>query len=511
MGSGRRFRHRRSFVAGLVAALVVGVVAPELVDASLTETVAQTTATAVPDPRTGWLPVDWVRHPLNPVHTMTPYDGEDVSAGSLDRQFPTVMRVDDKIANPLDGHRWYMWVWRHGRAPRTPTNGGRMILLTANSLEGPWTDRGFVSPQRSPGWSPYGWTGGDVVWSPKYQRFFAIPKSGGGSFLMESVDGVSWNLAATNQPILQNGPEWYDAEEAGYGRLLRFPGPDGAERWMYVYRANDAPRPNVERRLAIAVADDIHGPWTKSPDNPLYHFFLPEQPPVDAFKIAIGIGIDITCYQGYYQMFWSSNAGTLHLARSKDLRTWEDFGGTTTPEGEHISVPVFNTHGPKNVNSSGGHLLFDDTVGAWTYVYLGTDYTQPTTYPGAPVLQNVHLARSLRGGDAPSPVAGADCPPDPPFRKATTLSLAGDDPARGETVSASASLAAHDGSPLAGRSVVFTVRGQDTVAQTDANGRADAVFSVPDHGRDEVVAVRFDGDPRYAPSAATTTVSWGAT
>lgn len=118
----------------------------------------------------GWFPTDWVRDVHNPVFTFGPAPGDSFT----DRLFPSPMRVDNKITGALD--RWYMWYWRHG-LDNTAAHGGRMGLLTGPTLDGPWTDRGFVTnPRLLPPSNPTYWqTGGDVVWSTTYKKFYAVP------------------------------------------------------------------------------------------------------------------------------------------------------------------------------------------------------------------------------------------------------------------------------------------------------------------------------------------------
>ena len=82
--------------------------------------------------------------------------------------------------------------------------------------------------------------------------------------------------------------------------------------------------------------------------------------------------------------------------------------------------------------------------------------------------------------------------------------------AHGATVQAAAVLTASDGSPLAGRTILFTVGEVGASAVTDGAGRASAALVVEDHGRAQTVTARFDGDPPHEPSSASTTVRWGS-
>jgi hypothetical protein len=385
------------------------------------ELAAQTAADTIPNVPTAWLPVDFVRSPNNPVYRF------DEGGQVVDRIMPTVMRVDDKIANPM-GH-WYLWVWRHGRDPRTADNGGRMILLSADSLEGPWTDHGFVTPENSSpdGWGPYSWTGGDVIWSAKYQRFFSVPHAyrnatnttyptpGLDSFLMESLDGVTWSLSSVTQPVLPAGPEWFDKKETGYGRLIQLPPTSTAsEPWAWLYRCGrpdpSAPSNGEYYAFCLATADDIHGPWTKASWNPVFDPYAGSQA---APKPGGLVGLTaLTYYHGMYQILWQDGLlGFTSLAHSDNLLGWNDLVALGVPDhyptGRHHSTPVFVGAGPNELALVTGSLVWDDRVRTWTYVYLSYDAGQIAalnakthTSTGA---VNVNVARSLSGGDPPLP------------------------------------------------------------------------------------------------------------
>lgn len=384
-----------------------------------TETIASTTAQALPEAAPGWLPFDWIDHPANPVHT---FGIDHPSQAGTDRLFPVVIRVDDKLSAPLGGHKWYLWVWRHGLSPRVAGNGGRMQLLTANSLEGPWTDRGFVTPANmSPaGWGPYSWTGGDVVWSDRYQKFFSFPHAyrngshpsypapGLDSFLMESPDGVNWSHSNVAQPVLPIGPAAYDNFETGYGRLLRLESNDGKERWIWFYRSQERSpaHPDGYYRFAVATAEDVYGPWQKAAYNPVFDPFTGGV--LGDRRALIGVNA-IVCYGGFYQMIWQTDIGPQAMARSTDLRQWEPFlpyrFGGAHPVGQYNSGWVFWQPRPHAVLVSSGTLVYDPDVGALTFVYLASDAQNVSaiisggSLPGGTV--SLNIARSLAGGNEP--------------------------------------------------------------------------------------------------------------
>lgn len=385
-----------------VLAVVVGLLPA---GTTATASVAGRTGAALTDPRAGWLPADFEPSPLNPVHSFGPQPGQQ---GTTDRVFPTVMRVDDKLANPMG--RWYLWVWRHGKDPRTADNGGRLLLLTADRLKGPWTSRGFVTPENmSPeGWGPYSWTGGDVVWSARHRKFFSVPhayrtgRPGLDSFLMESVDGVSWQLSDVPQPVLPAGPEWYDSQETGYGKLLVEAGPDQTERWTWLYRSNRRDPTTASGRyytFSVASAGDVYGPWRKATFNPVFDPFVNNAAAPESAGGLIGMDAFVE-YQGYYQLLWQNSFGEIYLSRSDDLRQWEEFlpQGTqdTRPFGDHRSLAFYVGKLPHEVVIVGGDLVYDHQVGALTLLYLAWDADQVRGQPGR---VSVNLARSVTGGE----------------------------------------------------------------------------------------------------------------
>jgi hypothetical protein len=412
--------------AVLAFATLSSFAAPTLAGAtgpSPTDTVASTTASApLPDetPETvGWIQPDYVDDPVNPVHQFTAQPGQ---TGVTDRVTPTVMRVDDKIANPLD--RWYMWVWRHGGPTYDANHGGRMDLLTAPRLEGPWSDHGFITPVNPDpaGYGPYSWTGGDVVWSPLHHLFYSFPHAhqsgcvtGSGPcsldmFEQSSADGVNWTTLNGGLPVVPAGPSSYDAFETGYAKVLRLDQPDGTEKWLMIYRSGRhcpscADNTKEYYTLSVATANDVTGPWTKASYNPIYDPFIGDDTGQNKGGGLIGIDA-IVRYHGYYEMIWQDGfLGEVFMTRSTDLRNWTDFAPLGTqklrPTGRNRCAPIFaSPRGPNDVVMVGADLVYDDQVGALTLVYLTWDAPQLAAPPGT---VSVNIARSLTGG---APLAG---------------------------------------------------------------------------------------------------------
>jgi hypothetical protein len=99
--------------------------------------------------------------------------------------------------------------------------------------------------------------------------------------------------------------------------------------------------------------------------------------------------------------------------------------------------------------------------------------------------------------------------PPIPARVATALTYVGDDRARGETIRLAASLTTADGVPVPDVSLLFEIAGQTIAAVTGADGVGAATATVPDHGREQQVIVRFAGDDRHLPSETSALIRWG--
>ncbi len=91
---------------------------------------------------------------------------------------------------------------------------------------------------------------------------------------------------------------------------------------------------------------------------------------------------------------------------------------------------------------------------------------------------------------------------------ATELTYTGATAARGSTAELAARLTAGP-ELLAGQPVRFTVGESSYDAVTGADGVAEAVASVPDHGRSQQVTVTYSGTATYLPSSTSATLTWG--
>lgn len=224
-------------------------------------------AAAVVYPRTSWLPAGTLVQ--RPVSTSA---REQVL-------WTTLMRVDDKLAAPLD--RFYLWHSTHD-API-------LRLYTAPSITGPYTERPLCQLPAAPsGWDQNHFQAPDIAWDPVGSRFVASPHSKDpagqraqqNSFLIVSDDGISWRYLDTAQrPIVPIGAAAeFDGYAVDYGRFLRDYGGRLVRRagkyvWYYrgTQRVTEADPSNpgkthvVERYLLGAATSPDLLTWTKLP------------------------------------------------------------------------------------------------------------------------------------------------------------------------------------------------------------------------------------------------------
>ena len=92
---------------------------------------------------------------------------------------------------------------------------------------------------------------------------------------------------------------------------------------------------------------------------------------------------------------------------------------------------------------------------------------------------------------------------------ATQLTYIGETRQKGDSVRMEARLDDAAGAPLHGQTVTFEIAGKTLTAVTDAQGVARTTATVPDHGKSQVVFVRFAGNDTHLPSETSATLMWG--
>jgi hypothetical protein len=200
----------------------------------------------------------------------------------------TLMRVDNKIANPIN--RYYLWVWTHDvRLCR---------LFTAPQPEGPWTQylrngttQGVNLPPAMPYHSPTHFSSGDVVWDPVEGAFYSTPHTGPERLpkqwttIIRSFNGIDWEWVQP-EPIVPNGPAGsFDDYQVCYGRILRDYDGNVVRRdgkLVFYYRGERS----GQQYSVGAATGTTWDTWEKVSDVPIYK-------PLNVSLHAIGSALDI--------------------------------------------------------------------------------------------------------------------------------------------------------------------------------------------------------------------------
>lgn len=258
-------------------------------------------------PRYGWIPVASFETPGPPA-----------------LMWPTLLPAGALTpSSALD--YWYLWLWSHGDAVDPTT---RLVLYTAPTPEGPYTNRGAVlsgmpTPARA-GYNSQHLSAGDVVWDAVGSRYIASPHSirtsydsstlgetPQDSFLIQSTNGRAWTwLDGNNSPRLVCGsPGTPDEVHTGYGRLLR--DLDGhlyrlSGKYWWLYRAQrhdpafaDEPTqvnaPTLYRPWLASTPGLSSYPWTKESTQA----FQPATTLASLFATGSFIRAASNCYASY--------------------------------------------------------------------------------------------------------------------------------------------------------------------------------------------------------------------
>lgn len=241
----------------------------------------------------------------------------------------TLMRVDNKLANPIN--RYYLWVWTHDvRLCR---------LFTAPQPEGPWTQylrngttQGVNLPPAMSYHSPTHFSSGDVVWDPAEGAFYSTPHTGPAGLpkqwttIIRSFNGIDWEWVQP-EPIVPNGPAGsFDDYQVCYGRILRDYDGNVVRRngkLVFYYRGERS----GQQYSVGAATGTTWDTWEKVSDVPLYK-------PLNVSLHAIGSALDIG--DGKVHHILSSGIGTAppftqyhKESNSADPFDWADGPGLT--------------------------------------------------------------------------------------------------------------------------------------------------------------------------------------
>ncbi|MDZ8201240.1 DUF1349 domain-containing protein [Microbacterium sp. SSW1-59] len=168
--------------------------------------------------------------------------------------FPSVFHAGAYFDDPLG--EWYMYIAPHDRP-------GGIMLLYADSLEGPWTEYG-ANPIIARKWSPYfdvnHVSSPDAVWNEQADELYLYFHGGNEvTRYATSDDGVTFDYGGVAVTNSMGGPT---VTESSYARV--FPHPDASSGFAYgmFYMANE--QDNIRR---LRLAESVDGQtWIVDPD-----------------------------------------------------------------------------------------------------------------------------------------------------------------------------------------------------------------------------------------------------
>jgi hypothetical protein len=333
--------------------------------------------------RLAWLPDrDLV---VRPSWSATQQDRENVL-------WTTVMRVDDKLANPLD--RWYLWHSTHD----TPI----LRHYTAPAITGPWKEQPLCTlPDAPPGFNNGHRQAPDIVWDRATAQFVATPhstsntgRSRQSTWIMTSPDGRTWTRLSSTE-IVPIGPDGaYDDYAIDYGRLLRdYDGNlvrvggkavfyfRGTQRVVSRDHSDGVPPNNVELfQLGAATTTDFvtwqkHGPLVNAGTQQLH---------------ALGSALWVN---GQVNLIWS----VTHANAAPQMYLLQSTGSNPLAFPQGPGVPLYQD---PSLLAEGGSYAIDRATGTHYMVY-GTRLTLGVA--GTP-LRNQAAVRLIRSPIGPMPV-----------------------------------------------------------------------------------------------------------
>lgn len=168
--------------------------------------------------------------------------------------FPSVFHASDYISNPVDS--WYLYYAPHD-------NPGGICLMTAPSLEGPWTEHPenpVIANQWSPHYDVPHVSSPDAKWNVESGRLFVyFHGSNSQTRWAETDDGVNFEYGGLAIDNAMGGP---DVTESSYARVFTHRNPDSGYKYGMFYMGNE--RDNI-RRIRLAESPDGRA-WTVDPD-----------------------------------------------------------------------------------------------------------------------------------------------------------------------------------------------------------------------------------------------------
>ncbi|WP_265522647.1 DUF1349 domain-containing protein [Oerskovia flava] len=251
--------------------------------------------------------------------------------------FPSVFHAGAHLEDPLG--EWYLYLAPHD-------DPGGIMLLYADSLEGPWTEYA-QNPLISNDWPPhYGpvphVSSPDAFWNADEGRLFLYFHGNNSTTrYATSADGVTFEYGGVAVTNADGGP---GTTETSYARVFDHPDPDSAYRYAMFYMQN---RTDDIRRIKVAESVDGRD-WDVRAD-PLVVPGWDEGQNVS--------GADLWEWQGQLYVVYHGSTGIIH-ARTVDP-TLTDLG------------PVWTLHRSSGTGEDTGRVAAPQIVtdGADTYLF----------------------------------------------------------------------------------------------------------------------------------------------
>ncbi len=168
--------------------------------------------------------------------------------------FPSVFHAGAHLSDPLG--EWYLYA-----APHDSPAG--IILMYADSLEGPWTEYA-ANPIIASSWSPHysvnHVSSPDAIWNEAAgEVFLYFHGANDKTRYAHSTDGVNFTYGTT---VVSNSMGGYGTTETSYARVFEHPDPASSYEYGMFYMSNQAD--NIRR---IRLAESVDGvTWTVDPN-----------------------------------------------------------------------------------------------------------------------------------------------------------------------------------------------------------------------------------------------------
>jgi len=273
--------------------------------------------------------------------------------------FPSVFHAGAHLEDPLG--EWYLYLAPHD-AP------GGVMLMYADSLDGPWTEY-EANPLIASEWLPHydvsHVSSPDAIWNEEAgEVFLYFHGENSTTRYASSTDGVTFDYG---DRVVWNDLGGPAVTESSYARVFEHPDPDSEYRYAMFYMANEAD--NVRR---LRLAESIDGvSWTVDPD----YVVTPEAG--DSGNVSGG---NLWEWDGRLYVIYHNSTGQV-MARTIDPTLREVGESQVLHTSSGVGADVGRTAAPEIVTDDTGTYMFyeaGDRLGATiAYATLNPDAVRP--------------------------------------------------------------------------------------------------------------------------------------